>query len=288
MRDIIEITNTMRKLEFNKNEILIKEFRDVFEDNRQTVIEILSKDNSKFNANYQYNKMIKIFDKIKNYEFNNIEKYLSIGVAACVTNGDTYFVLELLLKALMTKTKIIFCTDSYMLSINSYLIELIQAVLVRNNIPAEVISIYSMRSYKDAVKAVDNIDCIVVNKDYDMYKNIEELTNIKVIYSDYGNVNVYVESDDFNEQIDRLCEDAKKENIDVFLTRTEDIQNYLENMSNNFVFHSVVVYTKRIEKCTYFFKNIKARNVYINRNPFENVDIDFSEFEFLYQKNIVY
>ena len=37
----------------------------------------------------------------------------------------------------MTKTKIIFCTDSYMLSINSYLIELIQAVLVRNNIPAE-------------------------------------------------------------------------------------------------------------------------------------------------------
>ena len=68
----------------------------------------------------------------------------------------------------------------------------------------------------------------------------------------------------------------------------DEEQDYLDNMSNNFVFHSVVVYTKRIEKCTYFFKNIKAKNVYINKSPFENIDIDFSEFEFLYQKKIVY
>lgn len=283
---MINLTNKMKKIEFN--EMLIKDFIELFECNSKTIIDILAKENSIFDANYKYDNMLKIVNKLKDYPYDNIKKYFSIGTVACITNGDVYFVLELILKAFLTKTKIVFAMESYMFSINTYLVQLAQKVLEKYNIPREAISIYRMVSYKDVAKVADNIDCIVVNKDYDLYKTIEELTNIKVIYSDYGNINVYSESEDFEGQIKMVNEDAQKEDKDIFVTKTDDIQKYLENMSNNFVFYSVVVYTKNLEKCKYFFKNIKAENVYINKNPFEDVDVGFSEYEFLFKKKIAY
>ena len=98
-----------------------------------------------------------------------------------------------------------------MLSINTYLVKLAQKVLEKQNILKDAISIYKIKSYKDVVKAMDNLDCIVVNKDYELYKIVEELTNIKVVYSDYGNINIYSESEDFKDQIQIICEDAQKE-----------------------------------------------------------------------------
>lgn len=287
MRDLLDIVKKMKDIELNENESLIKDFILAFEENSESIIGILEKENSIFNANYQYSKMLKLFDKIKHYKYDELKKYISIGRVVCVSNGDCYFVLELILKALLTKTKIVFATEQYMLSVNTYIVELLKKVLEHNNISSDAVAIYGMKSYKDVIRVADNIDCIVINKDYDAYKVIEELTNIKVIYSDYGNINVYCDSKDFDAKIKEICLDAKKESKAIFLSESNDIEKYLEDMNNNFVFHSVVVLTKNLEQCKYFFKNIKAENVYINVNPFEYIDVEFSEFNLLYQKKIV-
>jgi len=280
------LINKMKKIEFN--EMLINDFIELFNSNNKAITNILLEENSIFNANYKYDYMLKVVNRLKDYEYDNIKKYFSIGTVACITNGDTYFVLELILKSLLKKTKIIFATESYMFSINTYLVKLAQKVLENHGISKEAISIHRIKSYKDVIEEMDNLDCIVVNKDYDLYKTIEELTNIKVVYSDYGNINVYSESEDFKSQIEIICEKAQKEDKDIFLIETKDIQKHLDSMNNNSIFYSVVIYTKNLEKCKYFFKNIKAENVYINKDPFEYIDVNFSEFEFLYKKKIVY
>jgi len=288
MENLSQITKKLKNININENKNILNEFEYLFIKNASNIKEILKKENDLLGANYQYDKLLKSFETLKNYEFDKLKGYSSIGRIACLTNGDVYFVLELIIKAILTKSKIVFATESYMLNTNTYLIELAQNALEKYNVSAYAVSICNVSDYKEIVRCVENIDCIIVNKNFDLYKQMHELTDIKIIYSDYGNINVYSESEDFNDEIKILCDSAKREDKDVFLAKTQDIQSYIDNMSNNFVFYSVVIYTKNLEKCAYFLKNIKAENVYINKNPFEFNDAEFPEFEILFKKKIIY
>jgi len=286
MDNFINTVEKIKNVNINNNINILTEFRLLLEKNASTIKEIISKENNFLKTNYEYNKIFHSFDNIKNYDFEQIKKYSSIGRIVCITNGDIYFILELIIKSILTKSKIVFVTDSYMINTNKYLVGLAQKALEKYDVPNFAISLFDLRNYKEVLNVANNIDCIVINKDYDLYKEIQYATDVKVIYSDYGNINIYSDSDEFDIEIKKVYDEAKKEEKDVFLSKTDDIQKYINKMNNNFVFYSVVIYTKDIEKCTYFLKNIKAENVYINQNPFEINDIEFSEFQFLYKKKI--
>lgn len=288
MENLFDITKKLKDINIKENKAILDEFRYQIQKNENIIKEILTKENKALESNYQYDKIFEIIDRVKDYQFDKLNKYSSIGRVVCFSNGDTYFLVELMIKAILTKTKVVFVTESYMLNTNTYLISIIQKVLEKYNVLGYAVSLYNTQNYKEITKAVENIDCIVVNKNWDLYKQLQQLTDVKIIYSDYGNINVYAESDDFENEIKKLCEDASKEDKDVFLFKTDNIQAYIDNMDNNFLFYSVVIYTKDLENCTYFFRNIKAENVYINKNPFETNDVEFSEFEFLFKKNIIY
>jgi len=287
METLKTVIEKLKNINIKNNNEVLNEFNYLFERNSNKIKEILSKENDFFDANYEYNKLAKSFASVKEYDYEKLKKYSSIGRCVVITNGDTYFILELIIKAILTKTKISFITENYMFNTNLFLVELAQKALSKYYIDGDAITLFNLRNYKEIYDFIDNIDCIVVNKNYDLYKEIQDLFNIKVVYSDYGNINIYSDSDEFDDDIEIVYEAAKKEDKDIYVSKTDDIQKYLDNMNNNFVFYSVVIFTKDIEKCSYFLKNIKAENVYINKNPFEINDVEFPEYEFLYKKKIM-
>lgn len=288
MDKLLSILEKNRKVSIPSPEGILIAFYENFKLNRDNIKSILISENELMNANYDYDKLLNKFKLLKDYGYEKNKNYSSIGTILCLTNGDPYFVLELIIKAILTRNKIVFANDVYMNNINSFLVELAKSALKEFKVDPNIIFVTNLRNYKNIAKLVNKIDCIVVNKNYGLYKELQELCDIKTIYLDYGNINVYSDSEEFEENIKELRELARKENKEVFIARTEDIQKYLEGMNNNFLFHSVVVYTKNAEKCAYFLKNIKAENIYINTNPFDNLESIISEYEFLYKKKIVY
>lgn len=288
MEKLLNILENIRCVNIVQNEAILYDFNELFNQNSENIKHILEKENDAMKANYSYYKLKSKFDLIKDYEFDELKKYSGIGTIVCVTNGDPYLVLELMIKVILTKNKIVFLSDSYMNSINIFLVELMKKVLEKYQVSQDVVSIMYLRNYKMVSKVIDKIDCIIVNKEYEIYKEIQEICNIKTIYLDYGNINIYSEGEEFDAQIKEVCTRATKENKQVYLAKTDDIQEHLDNMNNNVLYHAIVIYTKNAEKCTYFLKNIKAENIYINTNPFNYNESIISEYEFVYKKKVVY
>ena len=98
MENLMNITQKLKNVNIIENKSVLTEFEYLFNKNANTIKDILSKENNLLKTNYQYNKLLKSFENIKEYDFDKLKGYTSIGRAVCISNGDTYFLLELFLQ----------------------------------------------------------------------------------------------------------------------------------------------------------------------------------------------
>lgn len=246
-----------------------------------------------------------IFQKLMN-EINNIEdvyrnvismnkndnNYLegkqtdNLGTICLIYDGNTYCLLELVLKSILTHNSIIVTSEAdYMKATNELIVILIQRILKAYNIDKNLVQIlYTSRieellsnnmsinkviaignkNFQDKIRKVSKIEVISKGYNYfDLY--IEDLTNmtfIKKIVKEEENINIYVKSDlkvPFEDYIE-----------------VEDIDEAVAQINFNTSGYSSSIFTDNNQNASVFLREVKTDNVSVNSSPLiENiVDVD--------------
>ena len=108
MDKLLNVLEEIRKVSIPSPEGILTAFYESFKLNRDAIKNILNSENELMNADYSYDKLISKFELVKDYDYEKIKNYSNFGTILCLTDGDPYLVLELMLKAILTRNKIIF------------------------------------------------------------------------------------------------------------------------------------------------------------------------------------
>ena len=207
---------------------ILKEFKSTIKKNEKTLKEVLHNDNKEWGYIYSIEKLLEVLDKdISNEKISNKEELVvSIGSVFVISNGDPYITIDLIKKALISNSAIVFVNGYEMYSINETIINLAGEILQKYNLDRKLIHIIDLPNYKDLTDYIEYIDCIIAVKDYDIYTYFSNETSCKVIYSDYGNLNIYTDCDDFEDDIKYIIDDARLENKDAYIYKIDSIKDF--------------------------------------------------------------
>lgn len=222
----------------------------------------------------------------------------NLGTICLVYDGNTYCLLELILKAILTHNSIIISSESdYMKATNELIVILIQRILEAYNIDKNLVQIvYTSRieellsnstsinkvfaignkSFQDRIRKVSKVEVICKGYNYfDLY--IEDLTNlsfIKKIVKEEENIDIYVKS-------------GLKVPFDNYI-EVEDIDEAIAQINFNTSGYSSSIFTDNNQNASVFLREVKTDNVSVNSSPLiENiVDVDINLL--LTRKNMFY
>lgn len=222
----------------------------------------------------------------------------NLGTICLVYDGNTYCLLELVLKAILTHNSIIISSESdYMKATNELIVILIQRILEAYNIDKNLVQIvYTSRieellsnstsinkvfaignkSFQDRIRKASKVEVVCKGYNYfDLY--IEDLTNltfIKKIVNEEENIDIYVKS-------------GLKVPFEDYI-EVEDIDEAIAQLNFNTSGYSSSIFTDNNQNASVFLREVKADNVSVNSSPLiENiVDVDINLL--LARKNMFY
>ncbi len=258
-----------------------------------------------------------IFQKLNN-EINNIEEayrkvismnknknnYLegkqtdNLGTICLVYNGNTYCLLELVLKAILTHNSIIVTSESdYMKATNELIVILVQRILEAYNIDKNLVQILYTSRIAELLSNITSINKVIAIGDRNFQNKIRKLSKVEVISKGYNYFDLYIEDLINLGFIKKIIKE--EENIDIYVKsglkvpfedyiEVQDIEEAIALINFNTSGYSSSIFTDNNKNASEFLRDVKANNVSVNSSPLiENiVDIDISLL--LAKKNMFY
>lgn len=236
-------------------------------------------------------KILKIIDEFLGIEKVNV-KYTpntivdGFGNLAVSYNGDPYVTLRLLLMAFRTHNNIVFFSKKYY-AINTKIVETFNMILSKKGYAQKI-----------ALVEFDVIDGVIANLqtffdrmifvgDKRDYVQIKKKFVIPTIYAGFGNVDVFIESKEFKELLLDMNSYSRENNIKINFYDDTQIEDTLTFLNRFELTDTFVLLSKNTDLIYKFISEIKAKNVYINTNPFENYKLNITEKDLVYKKNIM-
>ncbi len=269
------------------------------------------KNNNGFKLNFD------MFQKIKN-EINNIEdayrkviymkknenNYLegkqtdNLGTICLVYNGNTYCMLELVLKAILTHNSIIITSESdYMKATNELIVILIQRILEAYNIDKNLVQILYTSRIEELLSNSTSINKVIAIGNKSFQDRIKKESKVEVISKGYNYFDLYIEDLTNLTFIKKIVKE--EENIDIYVKsglkvpfedyiEVEDIDEAIAQINFNTSGYSSSIFTDNNQNASVFLREVKTNNVSVNSSPLiENiVDVDVNLL--LIKKNMFY
>ena len=290
--------NIFELLDENKESIEKANKIDVKSNNGFKInFDMFQKLNNEINSiNDVYRKVISMNQNENNY----LERKQTdnLGTICLVYDGNTYCLLELVLKAILTHNSIIITSESdYMKATNELIVILIQRILEAYNIDRNLVQmLYTSRieelllnstsinkvfaignkSFQDRIRKASKVEVISKGYNYfDLY--IEDLTNltfIKKIVKEEENIDIYVKS-------------GLKVPFDDYI-EVEDIDEATAQINFNTSGYSSSIFTDNNQNASVFLREVKADNVSVNSSPLIESIVDVDINLLLSRKNMFY
>lgn len=286
---------------------LLEESKDIIE--KANKIDV--KNDNGFKINFD------MFQKIKN-EINNIEDFYrkvismnknennylqgkqidNLGTICLVYDGNTYCLLELVLKAILTHNSIIITSESdYMKATNELIVILVKRILEAYNIDKNLVQILYTSRIEELLSNSTSINKVIVIGDRNFQNKIRNISKSEVISKGYNHFDLYIEDLANIDFIKKIIKE--EENIDVYVKsglkvhfedyiEVEDIDEAIAQINFNTSGYSSSIFTDNNQNASKFLREVKTNNVSVNSSPLiENiVDIDV---ELLFtKKNMFY
>ena len=269
---------------------VLKAYSKFISDNRNNFEKCIEIDNEKNNVKTELDKLKSIIeDNERNTDF--LPKFTAkkivdgYGNICVLYSGNPYVTLKLIIIALRTHNNIIFCTDSF-LHINGLLIEGIN-IVVKELKYAEKIALLES-NFSEASLSVGqkyfNLVLYIGNKN--SFKNVQKIFNVPTIYNEYGYMNIFIGDNSFKDILLDIDKYAYKNSISINYFDNTDIETTIKHVNQYNLNDYFVIFTKNSEVAYKLVSSIKAKNILINANPFENYEFYINEDKLVYTKNI--
>ena len=263
--------------------------------------EIDIKNNNGFKINFEMINKIKhnikdIEDLYRKVSFmrKNENNYIegeqtdNLGTICLVYDGNTYCLLEMVLKAILTHNSIIIASESdYMKATNELIIILIQRMLNAYKIDRNLVQILYTSKMDELLSNNVSINKVIAVGNCDFQNKIKQISKVEVISKGYNYFDLYIED---LTNLNFIKEIIKKENnIDIYVKRglKVDFEDYIEvedkdeaiaQINFNTSGYSSSIFTNSSQNASEFLREVKTDNVSVNSSPLiENiVNIDIN------------
>lgn len=268
-----------------KNSInqILKEFKT----NKELLEKYIDLDYNECGLKIEYSKMISIietyFEKEIICKFNKFELINGIGALAVINNENPYYTLSTCLAALRTNNTVAFYQKDNMYSLNKFIIDTFSKISY-----PEHFSRIKVVSYIDFIKDSINYDSLLFIGKYDEYIYLSKKLNIPIIFEPYGDINVYVDDISFKSNLIDIDKMAYSNCIQINYLKESDIDLAIKKINSESPASINVIFTKNTEKAIKFLKDVKSSKIYVNKNPFENLNYILDENKLVYKKEIYY
>ncbi len=235
-----------------------------------------------------FKKIEEIEEKISDIE---IAETKNIGTICAIYDGNTYCLLELALKSIITKNSLILVTKTkYMEATNAIILAIIKKILEENKTDKNLIQQLITSKIEELLTNKISINKVIAIGNKKLQNKILKESEIETINSGYGNFDVYIEDTTNIEDIKDLIEYNKK--VDIYVKKgikttfkkyieVEGIEEAIALINFNTAGYSSSIFTTNKTNSEKFIKQTKTTNTYVNRNPFADNMLNISINEFL-------
>ena len=315
MQDNI-FTNTLLidKDNISKNiDKIITQYKDTIINNQDLIEEanrIDIKNNNGFLLDYDVIK--KIFDKIEKEEIRYGmvttslkdedkkiiygKEILDIGNVVVINDGNSYVILEMILRNILVLNTTILVNNGYMYATNNLLISLLDNVLEIFKAKYLIQMIIS-DNYEDILTNYANIDLVVGIGSHELQKLVTKKSRNKTLLSGYENFDLYIEDISHIDFLETIINSNL--NINIYVNQNlnldydniivvSDIREAIAMINYNGNRYSASIFTNSKENASKFIKEVKSKIVTINTNPLIERIIDIKESDLGLEKTIIY
>lgn len=290
--------NIFELLDENKESIEKANKIDVKNNNGFKInFDMFQKLNNEINAiNDVYRKVISMNQNENNYlEGKQTD---NLGTICLVYDGNTYCLLELVLKAILTHNSIIITSESdYMKATNELIVILIQRILEAYNIDKNLVQILYTSRIEELLSNSTSINKVFAIGNKSFQDRIRKASKVEVISKGYNYFDLYIEDLTNLTFIKKIVKE--EENIDIYVKsglkvpfedyiEVEDIDEAIAQINFNTSGYSSSIFTDNNQNASVFLREVKTDNVSVNSSPLiENIaDVDINLL--LSRKNMFY
>ena len=119
------------------------------------------------------------------------------------------------------------------------------------------------------------------------YVQMKKKFVIPTIYDGFGNVDVFIENKEFKSLLLDINQYARENNIKINYYDDTQIEDTLTFINRFELTDCFVLISKNTDLIYKFISEVKAKNIYINKNPFEDYKLSITEKDLVYKKNII-
>lgn len=237
-----------------------------------------------------YNRIICLEDNSMEYVLND-----SFGTICTIYNGNTYYLIELALKSILTRNSMIFVSEiNYMNVTNRLILILIKNILDKYGIDKNLIQLVYTNDFHALLSNNASISRVLAIGDLEFQNRVKESSSVEVICLGIDQYDIYIED---IKNISILEELSKIDCCDIYVKsglkvsfddyiEVKDVEEAVGQINFNTAGHDSIILTDSKSSASYFAKNVKADNVFVNTLFTKNYlkfDIDL----FLRKKKVI-
>ena len=293
---------------------VVKNILELLEENKEDIDKankIDVKNHNGFKLNFSMlqklnNKLKDIEDAYRNvvYMNQNENNYLQgkqtdkLGTICLVYDGNTYCLLEFVLKGIITHNSIIITSESdYMKATNELIIILIKRILEAYGIDKNLVQIIYTSRIEELLSNSTSINKVFAIGNKSLQDKIKKVSKVEVICKGYNNFDIYIEDLTNITLIQKIINE--NENIDIYVRNdlsvpfenyigVEDFEEAIGQINFNTSGYSSSIFTNNYQNASIFLREIKADNISVNSSPLVEGIIDIDINLFLIRKNMFY
>ena len=293
---------------------IINDIKETIYINRLTILEanLIDKKNE--------NGFIINFEIVKNI-FNNIEKedivYGDVilsqkdndkkikygkqiydkGNILVINDGNTYVVIEMILRNILAGNTTILCNEGYLYGVNGLIVTLVQGVLEKYNISKNLVQMYVTEDYDKVLNNFANIDLVVCIGNHNLQSLVLKKSKSRILVSGYENFEIYIE-DNTNKQ---LIEDIINTGLNIEIYKNseieyeyndeiivDDIDEAIGQINYNGARYSTAIFTNSKENASKFMNEVKSSIITVNTSPTIERIIDIKQSDLYLEKTLIY
>ncbi|MBR6688554.1 MAG: hypothetical protein IKL68_00870 [Clostridia bacterium] len=242
----------------------------------------------------------KVISMNKNKEINYMigSETDKLGTICVVYDGNTYVMLEMVVKAILTHNSVVFSSESnHMQGTNDMLLVLIRRVLEAYSIDKKLIQIIYTTRYEELLSNSASIKKVIAIGDKEFRKKINLASAVEVISSGYDHYDIYIEDETNMELIVKIL-DANP-NIDVYVKsginlpfyesiEVLDLDEAIGMLNLNTAGFSAAIFTDNAENGSKFLREVACKNISVNSSPLMDNSTDIETTMLLNVKKLFY
>lgn len=277
---------------FFKKEKVLELLNQIKEDlikKKQIIQKAFDLDYKKWEVKLDIEQLIKIVENIEKQEylpkFSKKEIIDGVGNVALVNVSNPYMIFSFILSCIYTNNKPCIILEEKLIASNISIIELIRKSFENLKYDSNIIQFKEVSSKEEIIQQQNNYDLIYYLGNKEEYLNFIKRIHIDSKFENFGEIYVYVDSDDFKDELLKIDKYAYKNEINVVYYK-ENLETSLKQMNKcNNINKISIIFSKNTENAYEFIKKIKSEKIYINKNP-EEVIYNINQNNLIFRKNI--